>query len=81
MISEIIQPIEKIGEPGANRTRDNLIKSLILCFVNHRLVRFLIVKPLTTRQYVIRFLSNLFRDDKSYDKHNDPIGITMASVK
>lgn len=60
MIYKNTQAIEINGDPGGNRTRDNLIKSHDLFLFIQRLALLISVKPPMAGQYVTRKLSNLF---------------------
>lgn len=60
MILSIYQPIEFTGEPGGNRTHDNLIKSHILLQKSQWGIYGIFVKLARTNQYVSRILSNLY---------------------
>jgi hypothetical protein len=58
MISSSQQTFDNIGDPGGNRTRDNLIKSHSLYICAQRLAKLKSVKPQLSGQYVAGELSN-----------------------
>jgi hypothetical protein len=58
MILNAQQAIDNIGDPGGNRTRDNLIKSHSLYICAQRLAKVKSVKPQLSGQYVTGELSN-----------------------
>jgi hypothetical protein len=56
------------GDPGGNRTRDNLIKSHKPLFINQHLIDSNSVKPLMAGQWVIGKVSNFFRAIRRFQK-------------
>lgn len=78
------QALEESGDPGGNRTRDNLIKSHILSFLNQLLTKEKIVKPVIGCQWVTRKLSNLFNppkpssSDRGFDPHASKLSLALS---